>query len=1210
MAGVAQHGPPSSSNRGNAAEPPRKIRVFVSSPADVDSERRRMMEIIAALNRRYEGRVILEGVFWEQTVYPAHATFQALIDDPASCDLVICILWSRLGSPLPRDWPRRADGTPYESGTVYEFETALAARRARPFPDIFMFRKLLPANRAALSDLMEQHPAERLGILDYLMRSSTEDSRAAIQLLENFWKQWFYSADKGFVAAFNTFGTADEFAAMARKAIEDWLIGRNFVSRRPDWDIKAQGSPYPGLEPFAGERAAVFFGRSRATERALALLRGAADAGFPWLLVTGPSGSGKSSLLRAGVVPKLTQDTVLEAWRTVVVQPGSVDPLQSLLDAVAGAEVLGPALARGDFPTAEDLVRIAHAAPAELARALIRALDRHAESVREANNRNTPPATRLLLVIDQMEDLVLAPEPSQASFGAVILALVSGTGSRIWVAGTLRSDLQEPLLKIAALQTLVTLERGGQELKVAPPGPADMREVIEEPAVRAGLFFEVRQSDGRSLVEELVQSVSGAADALPLLQLTLALLFDRRDRERNELRWSDYETIGRLEGAIANHAEAVLAARPAGERAELGPLLRQLTRAWLSVEGEIELRPTQIEEVSLRGARAELARRLIEGRLLVADRGRLRIVHEAVLRNWRRAQELLAADLDLARLEARLEPVLAEWVAAGRNPNDATRLLPAGAQLGAADALAKRYSAAEIGEDLAAFITASVDFERHQRNRRQRILAGIAAAFAALMLLAATGGFFAMHERDLATVALNDAEKNYRLALDQAAGSVRLLEDSYEIGALSSALLRQLVGKAQATVNNLPDGGDDVIAAQMKLLGVLTVGNLTLGNIPAARTYADRERALADSLVAKEPSRTAWRRLWASADAHSAAVLFWQGEIPRAIELSKAAIDAAAALAAAEPDDDGLHADLMSLEMSFGDSLRLRGDLVEAGKAYHSWLDEAAAQAAREPNNPDWQRHLAFSHQRLADVFMIMGNPAEAAKEYRIEAEIGAKLVALAPDNGLANEAVVFAHLRLGDTFLVQDQFAEADSEYRLSLDNSDAALALDPTNYRWRSVAEGTRQRLGELAMKRRDYVAAEGEFATSLKMAEETLHKDHDNNAALFDAANAHQEAGDGFREAGKLPEALREYREALSLADELNRRLSTNPAWQKMLAVAHQRIGMILRLQGNPQGAVGEFRACVAIPVSATIFAPRLLWPKDVDGYCRDELAHLGG
>jgi len=1169
-----------------------------------------MMEIIAGLNRRYGGTVEIEGVFWEQAVYPAHDTFQAQIEEPAKCDLVVCILWSRIGSPLPSGWPKRPDpeGTPYESGTVYEFETALAARRGGAVPDIYVFRKLLPDDRSALDELMEAHPAEKPRILDFLIGRARDDNRVAIELLEGFWSRWFYSPDKGFIAAFNNFSTADHFTELGRRAIEEWLIAKGLATRQPDWDIDQMGSPYPGLEPFDEHHAAVFYGRTRVTERALALLRGGAEAEFPWLLVTGPSGSGKSSLLRAGIVPALTEETVLETWRVALVRPGAEDPLTNLLEGIAAAGVLGPALAAGDYPIAADLVRITRLSPPELVRTLLRALDRHAETVRVARKRNLPPLSRLLLVIDQMEELLLAPPDQQSEFGASVMALLAHGRGRIWVAATLRSDLQEPFLNIAAFQPLLTLEQGGRELKLAPPGPADMREVIEGPAARAGLSFEQRASDGHSLSEELVAAVGAAADSLPLLQMTLALLFDRRDPERRELRWADYQAMGGLEGAIADQAEAVLRGVPPEVRDELGPLLRQLTRLWLSLDGEIEARPTEIDETRLSGARAALAAALVKGRILVADHGDIRIAHEAVLRNWDRAQEFLSADLDLARLKARLEPLLAEWIKAGSDPTDEERLLPAGAQLAAADAAAQRYASDEIGEALAEFIAASVEADRRRRTRRLRILAITAGAFAILSLAAIAGGLFAWHERGIATEARGRAESNYQLALDQAAGSVRLLEDSYEIGGISSTLLQQLVDKAAATLGNLAGDTDDVVAARVKLLDVLALGNTTLGDYPAARKFVDQQERLVDGLRARQPDNAEWLKLWAAARVRAASVMFWEGDIPGAIRRTEKAIEIAARLAEAAPNDEALHQDLIGIYVGLGDSLRQQGDIDGAERAYRAWLAEARALAERQPKKLKWQRLMAFAHQRLGDNLLVWNKPEEAAAEYRIYAALADALVAEEPGNGLFLEARTVSQQRLGDTWLMQQRYDEAEREFRKHVESSERLLAIDPTNYRWRIIAATAHQRLGELRFYQGRFAEAEAEFRIYLAKTEDTLRKDRRNSSALYDAANARQEVGDALFEAGKLDEALEQYRRSMELARELTERLSTNPPWQKMRVIAHQRIGMVLKLQGDRDAALIEFRRCAADPIKSTVWSPRTWRPKDVTQECRQQIALL--
>ena len=119
------------------------IRLFVSSPADVAAERRRVALIVQRLNGEFAGRARIEPVFWEDSVYSAHDTFQNQIDDPAHCDIVIAVLGTRLGTRLPDDFPRHPrTGQPYPSGTAYEILTAIESRKdGQPLPDIYVFRQ-------------------------------------------------------------------------------------------------------------------------------------------------------------------------------------------------------------------------------------------------------------------------------------------------------------------------------------------------------------------------------------------------------------------------------------------------------------------------------------------------------------------------------------------------------------------------------------------------------------------------------------------------------------------------------------------------------------------------------------------------------------------------------------------------------------------------------------------------------------------------------------------------------------------------------------------------------------------------------------------------------------------------------------------------------------------------------------------------------------
>src|SRR5579863_6923380 len=119
-----------------------RLRVFICSPGDVRVERQSAADVIRRLAERFRQVAQIEPYLWEDEPLQAHDTYQGQIFDPADAEIVICILWARLGSPLP-DEPRfrRSDDTRYESGTQYEIERALEARQNGQGPDLFLYCK-------------------------------------------------------------------------------------------------------------------------------------------------------------------------------------------------------------------------------------------------------------------------------------------------------------------------------------------------------------------------------------------------------------------------------------------------------------------------------------------------------------------------------------------------------------------------------------------------------------------------------------------------------------------------------------------------------------------------------------------------------------------------------------------------------------------------------------------------------------------------------------------------------------------------------------------------------------------------------------------------------------------------------------------------------------------------------------------------------------
>jgi len=171
----------------------RKLRIFVSSPGDVEEERQRSQRVIEQLAQEFGNQVSLQPFFWEAEPLLATDTFQKQIITPAECDIFLCILWSRLGTRLPPEITR-ADGSRYDSGTQYEFENAAQGFRDKGSPRMLVYRKLAEP-QISLSDRDE--------VMARLQQK---------EALDRFIAEWFESPEgEGFVAAFHGFAASDEF---------------------------------------------------------------------------------------------------------------------------------------------------------------------------------------------------------------------------------------------------------------------------------------------------------------------------------------------------------------------------------------------------------------------------------------------------------------------------------------------------------------------------------------------------------------------------------------------------------------------------------------------------------------------------------------------------------------------------------------------------------------------------------------------------------------------------------------------------------------------------------------------------------------------------------------------------------------------------------------------------------------------------------------
>ena len=183
----------------------RNLKIFISSPGDVIPERELARKVIGELNEEMMGKVFLVPVLWENEPLLASGTFQTQIDSPEETQILLGILWARIGSPLP-DSILRPDGSRYDSGTAFEFETALASHHKKGKPDILLYRKL-GAPSVSLADRKEL--AERLEQMDRL---------------DSYIKKQLIAEDGSYLAAFHTFETEEKFEEILKTHLRKLIL--------------------------------------------------------------------------------------------------------------------------------------------------------------------------------------------------------------------------------------------------------------------------------------------------------------------------------------------------------------------------------------------------------------------------------------------------------------------------------------------------------------------------------------------------------------------------------------------------------------------------------------------------------------------------------------------------------------------------------------------------------------------------------------------------------------------------------------------------------------------------------------------------------------------------------------------------------------------------------------------------------------------------
>ncbi|HVK89714.1 MAG TPA: protein kinase, partial [Kofleriaceae bacterium] len=477
-----------------------------------------------------------------------------------------------------------------------------------------------------------------------------------------------------------------------------------FLPGRRTQELQIDESPYAGLSSFQENDAGKFFGRNREIAAMVTRIRDR-----PLMAVVGPSGVGKSSFVRAGLVPALKRSG--EQWETLVLRPG-----RKPLDALAG--VIQPMVATAanladEMEEQKKTVATLRKEPGHLGHVL--------------RGRARRDSRKLLLFVDQFEELFTqVPDPEERkAFMASLSACADDATSPLRVVLSVRADFLDRVSEDP--QFLAELTQG--LFFLGSPSREGLREAITQPAELAGFRFE-----SEAIVDDMLVHLATTPGALPLLQFAASQLWESRDKARKLLTQSAYSQMGGVTGALASHADRVVQEVGAQKHALVRAILLRLvtperTRAIVPL-AELRDLSREVGEVQ------RLIDQMVDARLLVVqtlDGGKgstVEIVHESLVQNWPTLRRWLDETQDDAELVDQLRNAARQWHAKGHDAG----LLWRGEMADEAKRFKKRFKGT-LSDVERAFLDAVVNAELVAARKKRTLIIAAFVALGAVMVV-------------------------------------------------------------------------------------------------------------------------------------------------------------------------------------------------------------------------------------------------------------------------------------------------------------------------------------------------------------------------------------------------------------------------------------------------------------------------------------------
>ena len=793
-----------------------------------------------------------------------------------------------------------------------------------------------------------------------------------------------------------------------------------------------QGSPFPGLQAYDERFASVFFGRGTQIATLLERIAQQVKYGRAFCLLLGPSGSGKSSLVNAGILPNLMQEGGyhgIEVLSYTSLDLADVAPQQLLLN-------LASALL--DWELQDEPIFTGYSAE-QLAAELISAPQSIITKLSAALSNGRQSLKCFALFVDRLEVLLSSPlfnEEERSQFVALLEQLACSHA--VLVLSACRNEFY-PLL--VNYPTLMAGKAKGAHFDLAAPNRTDLLQMIRLPALAAGLSFDSDPDTAVPLDETLCSEAASNPDALPMLQYTLQQLYLQRSSD-NKLLVAVYKKLGGIEGAIGKNAEQAISTLTTTEQASL-PAVLSLLVTLREDEQSITSRSARFSQLNTDAERA-LVQTLVEQRLFVShlQQGEpcFSVAHEALLRRWPRATAWISEHHDSLSIKSRLLHLQQRWQAEQQN---SAYLLAPGKPLQEALQL-KHNPLFQLDAAELAFIDASTNKAKQKRWLRR----GTIAALCLLTLTAFSLSIKSYNAEQQAQQKRLAAENLLGFMVGEFADKLRSIGRMDLLDGISNKALEYFTdfnnsSTLQSTEAMLQHG------QTLTAMGEVAYSR---GKIDEASAALNAGRSQLEAVLELQPTNLELLKtlganaFWLGQIQYGASN--WQGtqpEFERYYHYSEQMYELA-------PDNLDAIMELSYATSSLGSLAiqQLQFDL--ARKHFEESLQLKLLAQTKQPSNTKLLADIANTQSWLASVALEQGN---AIKAISIHRELQSNLLkADTKSEAYLLEILASSYQILADLLDYQGNYAEAQRNARLGFNSISQALTQDPENSFWQAQA------------------------------------------------------------------------------------------------------------------------------------------------------------